>query len=172
MEHLQYPVGKHQYNAKTAKENKADFLATIASYPSDIARMANELGAIRLDTPYRPGGWTARQVIHHVADSHMHAFLRFKLALTEDKPVIKPYDEGPTAMLSDYSMSVDYSITILQGVHARWSNLLNHMTDNDFDRIYVHPQYGQEFTLWEALSLYDWHCRHHLGHLALLKLEG
>jgi hypothetical protein len=170
MEHLQYPVGKHHFDAVTMKSRKEMCIETIAIYPQKLEPLVRHLRSTgRLQVPYREGGWTAQQVVHHIADSHMHALLRFKMTLTEDSPVIKPYDEGPTALLSDYATDVDFPLSIINGVHAKWSNLLCDMSEEDYDKYYVHPQYGKHFSLWEALSLYEWHSRHHLGHLQLCK---
>jgi hypothetical protein len=167
MDHLRYPVGKFIFDQETALGQKAQWKQTIAEFPTRVHTYYVQLGDSKLETPYRPGGWTARQVIHHVADSHMHAYLRFKLALTEQKPFIKPYDEAPTAELADYSLDVNLSIALLDGLHARWTAIIDHMSDDDFDKVYVHPEYQKEFSLLEALGLYDWHCRHHLGHLGI-----
>jgi hypothetical protein len=169
MEHLQYPVGRHIYDPLTIKHRKDECINTLARLCDNCSILATQIeGANKLEQPYRPDGWTARQVIHHVADSHMHALLRFKLTLTEDQPTIKPYDEGSTATLADYKSPIDGPMMILNAVHFKWVTLLQNMSDADFDSVYIHPQYGKRFSLWEALSLYEWHSRHHLGHLELI----
>jgi hypothetical protein len=125
------------------------------------------LAASGLDTPYRPGGWTARLVVHHLADSHLNSFVRFRLALTEDRPTIKPYDEAAWARLGDMTMDVAPSLAILDGLHARWVTMLRRLDESDFSRAFLHPEMG-EVRLDHALALYSWHSRHHLGHLNLI----
>ena len=119
----------------------------------------------QLDTPYRTGGWTLRQVVHHVADSHMNSVLRFKWALTEDNPTIKPYEEADWALLPDYRMPVESSLKITEGVHLHWVALLDSFTEEQWNRSFVHPATGQSMQLKKALALYAWHCNHHLAHI-------
>ena len=127
------------------------------------------LSTDQLDTPYRPGGWTVRQLVHHVPDSHMNAFVRFKLALTEDVPTIKPYDEAAWAKLADYSSTpVEVSLGLLETLHDRWVRLLESMTTADFDRAFRHPEIGT-MTLGSYLAGYSWHSRHHVAHIMALR---
>lgn len=166
IEHLKYPIGRDQ-NLPFTTENKAKAIQEIKSFPEKVKNAVKDMDDEALDTPYRPGGWTKRQVVHHCADSHMNAYIRFKLALTEDTPTIKAYDEGAWAELDDSKSLVQLSIRLLESLHERWSLVLEHMTDSEFERTYYHPEKNAESTLGENLLHYDWHCRHHLGHLGL-----
>ncbi|RFU64702.1 putative metal-dependent hydrolase [Peribacillus glennii] len=121
----------------------------------------------QLDTPYRSGGWTVRQVIHHLTDSHMNAYVRFKLALTEEKPVIKPYDEAKWAELSDYKLPIDISLSLLEALHKRWTNLLRNLSPSDMEKIFIHPDSG-EVSVGKNIGIYAWHGRHHLAHITSL----
>jgi hypothetical protein len=122
----------------------------------------------QLDTPYREGGWTVRQLVHHVADSHANSYIRFKLALTEDWPTIKPYDEKAWANLADSQMPIDVSMALIAALHTRWVNLLGSMSEGDFSKGYTHPENGKQ-TLAVALAIYDWHSRHHVAHITALR---
>jgi len=131
--------------------------------------MATQVGPERLHLPYRPGGWTGQQVIHHVADSHLNSYCRFRLALTEDNPTIRPYDESAWAELPDVAiMPASVSLALLESLHSRWVTLLHHLTEAQWQRTFYHPETKRASTLDQALALYAWHGRHHLGHLALL----
>ncbi|MEO0787045.1 MAG: DinB family protein, partial [Bacteroidota bacterium] len=122
-----------------------------------------------LKTPYREGGWTGRQLIHHLADSHINAFIRCKLATTEDWPEILPYRQGEWASQIDHTLEIEFSLSILTGLHKRWSHLLSHLSTDDWtNRGYFHPEYGRKQPLFEVVALYSWHSRHHTGHLKLL----
>jgi hypothetical protein len=158
-----FPTGKFAFDPHTTAAQRRERIAAIGSFPSELkAAMA---GA-RLDKTYRDGGWTARQVVHHVADSHMNAFIRFRLALTEDKPTIKPYDEAAWAKLADAKLEPTVSIQILDGLHQRWHTMLQAMSETDFAREAVHPDHGARTLDW-FLQLYAWHGRHHIGHIRL-----
>lgn len=158
-----FPTGKFVFNPNATPESRRECIARIASLPGELkAAMA---GA-RLDQPYREGGWTARQVVHHAADSHMNAFIRFRLALTEDRPTIKPYNENEWAKLPDMKLDPALSIQILDGLHQRWQAMLLAMKDSDFTREAVHPEHGPRSVDW-YLQLYAWHGRHHIGHIRL-----
>jgi hypothetical protein len=159
-----FPTGKFVFNPHPTPETRRENMATIGSLPAELKAA---LATARLDQPYREGGWTARQVVHHVADSHMNAFVRFRLALTEDKPTIKPYNEAAWAKLAD-SLTEDpaLSVQILEGLHHRWQRMLESLADADFARAAVHPDHGPVTLDW-FLQLYAWHGRHHVGHLTL-----
>jgi hypothetical protein len=158
-----FPTGKFVFDEAAAADRRRDSIAAIASFPGELkAAMA---GA-RLDQTYRDGGWTARQVVHHIADSHMNAFIRFRLALTEDKPTIKPYLEAEWAKLADMQLDPRVSIQILDGLHQRWHAMLLAMKDADFIRAAIHPDHGPRTLDW-FLQLYAWHGRHHIGHIRL-----
>jgi uncharacterized damage-inducible protein DinB len=163
MEHdPRFPIGKFDPNAAGTR---ADSIQTIKDLPSNLVKAVEGLNDPQLDTPYREGGWTLRQTVHHVADSHINSLCRFKLALTEENPTIRPYDEARWAELADSAMPVDVSLKIIEGVHERWAALLESMSGADFQRILQHPESG-EFTLEKMLGLYAWHSRHHTAHIA------
>ena len=165
---LRYPVGKF---SKTSVDSgkRREYIKTIIDLPEAIADSVAGLTEAQLDTPYRPGGWTVRQTVHHVADSHMNSYVRFKLALTEDEtPTIRPYYEDRWAELADSKLPVDLSLGIISGVHARWVAMLNSLSDEDFDKKFNHPETG-EWTLDDALALYAWHSRHHTAHITRLR---
>lgn len=159
---LRFPIGKFDIaNYASRIEN----ITTIANLPTNLATAVNGLSDEQLDTPYRPEGWTLRQTVHHVADSHINSLCRFKLALTEDEaPTIRPYYEDRWAELADNKMPVDVSLAIVDGVHRRWFSLLESMSDTDFAREFVHPETGN-WTLEKALAMYAWHSLHHTAHI-------
>ena len=160
---LRYPVGKFDPADSTSR---AGHIKIIADLPAKVSAAVRGLTDEQLDTPYRPEGWTLRQTVHHIADSHVNSLCRFKLALTEDEPpTITPYYEERWAELADSKMPVDASLAIIDGVHRRWVSLLESMTDEDFQREFVHPETGK-WTLERVLSLYSWHSRHHTAHIA------
>jgi len=164
-----YPVGTFDPEDATPLP---EAIATIAALPRDLQKAVARLTMKQVDTTYRDEGWTARQVVHHLADSHVNAYVRFRLALTEQAPAIKPYNEKAWAELPDaHGGPLDMSITLIEGLHARWAALLRSMTAADFQRTFVHPERG-EMTLERTLRLYAWHCRHHLAHIALSEARG
>src|ERR1700761_1984062 len=164
-ENMQYPVGKFKAPASYTSEDFRTWTATINEFPGRLRHAIMGLTEAQLDTPYRKGGWTIRQVVHHVADSHMNAFLRFKWALTEDNAVIKPYEEADWALLPDYRLPVEPSLKILEGIHVRWVTLLESFTENEWARTYMHPQSGDTSPLKKVLALSAWHSKHHLAHV-------
>ena len=158
-----FPTGKFEFNPNPSQQTRQAAIAAIGALPAELKPA---LAAAQLDTPYRDGGWTARQVVHHVADSHMNAFVRFRLALTEDRPTIKPYNEAEWAKLADSVMDPQISVQILDGLHQRWHAMLVAMRESDFSREAIHPDHGPRTIDW-FLQLYAWHGRHHIGHLKL-----
>ncbi|HLA94182.1 MAG TPA: putative metal-dependent hydrolase [Pyrinomonadaceae bacterium] len=159
---LRYPIGKFDREAATSR---ADHIKTIASLPENLKLAVADLSDEQLDTVYRPEGWTLRQTVHHLADSHINSLVRFKLALTEDEaPTIRPYYEDRWAELADSKMPVDVSLAIVAGVHRRWVNLLESMTDEDYRREFIHPETGP-WMLEKVLALYAWHSLHHTAHI-------
>ena len=171
-EKLKYPIGEFIAPEKISKEMLADFLLTIGSFPIKLKSEVENLTQTQLDTPYRPEGWTIRQVVNHCADSHMNSLIRFKLALTESNPTIKPYMEERWAELADSkTMPIEPALKILDGLHERWLVLLNSLTEKDYHKTFVHPQSGKQFKLDENLGLYAWHCKHHLAHITVLKAK-
>jgi len=165
-----YPVGKFQPPAGPhSPDERRALIEQIAATPSRMRAAVAGLSEAQLETPYRDGGWTVRQVAHHVPDSHMNAFIRVKLALTEDEPTIKPYDEAAWAKLSDVrDTPIETSLMLLETLHARWDAILRSMTDGDFSRTLLHPDHGV-ITLDWLLTMYAWHGRHHVAHITSLR---
>jgi len=169
LEDLRYPVGKFSKPAISMAGIRGAHIQTLRQLPERLRGAFAGLTEPQLDTPYREGGWTARQVIHHVADSHANSYVRMKLALTEDWPTIKPYDEAAWAELPDARLlPVDISLDLVAALHKRWVLLLEALSDDDFRRGYVHPEGGRQ-NLAEVLALYDWHSRHHTAHIVNLR---
>ena len=169
MTDLRYPTGKLSYDADLTAQKRASLIDRIASTPPALRAAVQGLTDAQLDTPYRPGGWSVRQVVHHVPDSHVNAYIRFKLALTEENPTIKPYREAEWANLADTPLTpVDTSLSLLEAVHHRWVILLKSMGDGDFARPLIHPENGP-MTLDALLSMYAWHGRHHTAHITGLR---
>jgi hypothetical protein len=169
-EQLAYPIGRYEAPEKYPPELQTEWIAAIEALPKWLDHCIENLDAEQLDTPYRPGGWTVNQVIHHIADSHMNAYIRLKLALTEDSPVIKPYDEKLWAELPDVdAVPVNVSITLLHALHIRWVQLLRNMHDDDWERTYFHPEHERYVPLWEMADLYAWHGRHHMEQIRSLR---
>ncbi|MPR37276.1 YfiT family bacillithiol transferase [Salmonirosea aquatica] len=163
---LKYPIGEFEKPAEITTAILDEWINTISDFPRQLSKELEILTDSQLETPYRLGGWTVRQVVHHCADSHMNAFCRFKLALTEDSPRIKPYFEALWAELADAKqIPVEHSLFILLGLHARWVVLLQSLSTQDLSRIYIHPEHGREFRLDEAIGNYAWHSNHHLAHI-------
>jgi hypothetical protein len=172
IEQLKYPLGKFVTPDTYPPEYFKQCIFEIEKFPNKLRPEVIKLSGEQLDTPYRPGGWTIRQVIHHCADSHFNAFIRFKLSLSEEVPQIKAYDEKHFAEMADSRfMRIEPSLHIIDGLHDRWAALLKAMEEKDFERKYYHPEHRKEFALKEALGMYAWHCRHHLAHIMNLKKE-
>jgi len=166
---LRYPIGKFQWPASVTREQREAWIAQIAAAPAAFRDAVRGLDDAQLDTPYRPDGWTVRQVIHHVPDSHMNSYMRFRLALTEDSPTIKPYAEDRWAELPDARrMAIEPSLQLLENLHLRWVNLLQHLSDEAFAREFRHPELGA-VRLDSNLALYAWHGRHHAAHITALR---
>ena len=162
-----YPVGKFVLDPDVTVEKRRGWIAQLDALPRDVRQAVGELPPGGLDSPYRDGGWTARQVVHHLADSHMNAYTRIKLALTEESPSIKTYEEQLWAEMPDgKSADPALSLAILDGVHQRLSILLNSLSADQFNRTATHPQWG-EMTVDFLVQLYAWHCRHHVAHVRL-----
>ncbi|CAN5824098.1 bacillithiol transferase BstA [soil metagenome] len=169
MSDRRYPTGRLCYEADLTPVKRSDLIARIADTPAALRAAVKGLTEDQLDTPYRPGGWTVRQVVHHVPDSHVNAYVRFKLALTEDNPTIRPYDEAAWANVADTRLTpVEVSLTLLDAVHQRWVILLKSMRDADFARPLQHPENGA-MTIDKLLQMYAWHGRHHVAHVTELK---
>jgi uncharacterized damage-inducible protein DinB len=165
---LQYPIGRFSFPDSTTAEQRQAWIREIVRAPRELRAAVADLSLEQLDTPYRPGGWTVRQVVHHVPDSHMNAFIRLKLALTEDQPTIKPYDEARWAKLPDAALPVEPSLALLEALHVRWVQLLESMSERDYQRAFVHPESGA-WRLDQYLAQYAWHGRHHVAHITSLR---
>jgi len=172
--HLKFPVGPYKSYQNPSKKELSQWISTIAQFPELVKVELKNLSPSQLLWKYRPDGWDIRQVVHHCADSHMNSLIRFKLALTEEKPTIKPYREDLWALLSD-SLEEDLSasIKILEGVHSKWAKLLSNLSNQQLDKTFVHPEQSIEISLKENIGIYFWHCRHHLEHIRqAIKYKG
>jgi hypothetical protein len=170
MEDLRYPIGQFRYEGEPDQHRRERWIEEIAATPANLRAVVAGLAPHQLDTPYRDGGWTVRQVVHHLPDSHLNAYTRIKLALTEDMPVIKPYQEARWAELPDgRAAPIELSLNLLESLHHRWVLLLRQLTPADFRRQFVHPEHGRPIELQETLALYAWHGRHHVAHIASLR---
>jgi hypothetical protein len=172
LEKLRYPVGRHvRRQAPFGAGDRAALIDVIEQAPMRFRALASGLDDAQLDTPYRPGGWTIRQVFHHVPDSHLNAYVRMKLAVTEDAPAVKTYEEGRWAELPDArSGPVEMSLALLESLHIRWVAFLRGLPEGDFRKTFAHPEWGS-VAVEESIALYAWHCRHHAAHIenALVK---
>lgn len=158
-----YPTGTFVFDPQATPEKRSIQIAAIGSFPAELKAV---MPSVRMEHPYREGGWTARQVVHHLADSHMNAFIRMRLMLTEDGPAIKTYNESAWALLADSREDPAVSVQILEGLHQRWHTMLRSLVDADFARLATHPDRGPVSLDW-ILQIYAWHGRHHIGHLRL-----
>ena len=164
-----YPIGKYEPQP-FSEELKQKFILDIQFLPEELERALLNLDQAQLATPYREGGWSVIQLVHHVADSHMNAYIRLKLAITENNPTIKPYDEKAWAELPDNNqVPVNVSITLLHALHQRWTATLKNLSENDWNRTVIHPASGIEMSVWFLLGLYAWHGKHHTKHITALK---
>ena len=164
-----YPIGKY-LPTPYSEAIKNQWIADLRIAPSDLEHVLLNLDKAQLDTPYREGGWTVNQVTHHLADSHMNAFIRFKLALTEEVPPIKTYDENAWVLTADVQETpLNYSVTLLHALHERWANLVASMTPAQFERKLFHPVRNAEITLWDLFTIYAWHGKHHTAHIKALR---
>ncbi|MBW5448106.1 bacillithiol transferase BstA [Cohnella sp. CFH 77786] len=167
---LRYPVGKFSHEGEITPSQREEWIREIEQLPERLAAAVSGLSQDQLDTPYRDGGWTVRQVAHHVADSHMNSIMRFKLALTESEPAIKPYDENAWAQLEDTRQApIEHALDSVRSLHARWVLLLRSMSDADFAKTFYHPENKRVSRLDRTLGLYAWHGRHHVAHITGLR---
>ena len=165
---LQYPIGQFQFDGEMTSNVISTWINEIEHLPAFLREAVQDLDDEQLDTAYRPGGWTVRQVVHHVADSHMNAYIRFKLALTEQNPVIKPYEEAKWAELSDYQLPIEPSLLLLETLHKRLTNLLRSLTAADLEKTFTHPESGT-VTVGKNIGIYAWHGNHHIAHITSLR---
>jgi len=172
LEQLRYPIGRFKRPETVTAEDLERHIATLEALPQQIRDTVAGWSDTQLDTPYRPGGWTVRQLIHHIADSHMNAYIRIKLALTEEVPTIKAYEENEWAGLSDGKEApVEWSLELLKYLHLRWTKLLRSLSAEQLEREFLHPAYTRAFRVDGILALYDWHSRHHLAHIQGLQFS-
>jgi len=164
-----YPIGPFTPVMPATPELRSAAIAAIAALPDTLRDAVAGLDDVQLDTAYREGGWTVRQVVHHLADSHMNGFIRVKLALTEDSPTIKPYDEATWARLADARLPIDASLSLLDALHRRWTAIYAAMAPGDYARSFVHPEFGQSHSLDRHVQNYAWHGRHHVAHITGLR---
>ncbi|MBS1948762.1 MAG: putative metal-dependent hydrolase [Bacteroidetes bacterium] len=166
---LRYPIGKY-LPQPFSEQQKKEWLHDIKYLPEMLEHSILNLDAAQLDTPYREGGWTAKQLVHHIADSHINAYTRFKLGLTEDNPIIKPYEENLWAELDDVkNLPINISLTLLHALHARWHEAIKKLPAEAWQRTVVHPEHEKKFTLWHFLGMYAWHGKHHVAHITSLR---
>ena len=167
---LRYPIGPFRFEDDASAGRREQWIEEIAAAPAQLRAAVAGLTSAQLDTPYREGGWTVRQVVHHVPDSHLNAYTRIKLALTEEEPTIKPYEEARWAELPDARRGeIEPSLNLLEHLHQRWLMLLRQLKTADFDRQFRHPEHGRIFKLSETLAMYAWHGRHHVAHITALR---
>jgi hypothetical protein len=166
---LRYPIGPFDGAGPFTLDSRRTAIDQIALLPSQVRDAVRGLSDAQLDTSYRPEGWTVRQVVHHLADSHMNGFIRVRLALTEDGLVIKPYDENAWSRLADARLPVEHSLTILDGLHVRWAHVYRSMDDAQYARSFIHPEHGRSMTLEWHVHNYAWHSAHHLAHITRLR---
>lgn len=165
---LQYPLGMFSYEGALTQNVIHTWIDEIEALPRVLREAVNDLTDVQLNTPYRPGGWTVRQVVHHLADSHMNAYIRFKLALTEEAPTIKLYDEAKWAVLPDAELPIDVSLSLLATLHLRWTTVLRSLTEEDLHKSFIHPENGS-VSLAKNIGLYAWHGNHHVAHIQALR---
>ncbi len=166
---LKYPIGKYVEQPFSGKQLQ-EWLLDIQALPQQLEFAITNLDESQIDTPYRDGGWTVKQLVHHVADSHMNAYTRFKLGLTEDTPMVKAYDENAWAkMIDSKNIPINISITLLYALHRRWHEILTNVSVEEWNRTVIHSEHKKEMTLWYLLGMYAWHSRHHVAHVTSLR---
>ncbi len=172
-EALRYPIGHYKVPYEFSEQILRSYISEIELLPQKVKQEVTHLNEEQLDTTYRPGGWTIRQVVNHLADSHMNALIRVKLALTEESPVIKPYHENYWAELADSRRApIEPALQILTGVHTRWVTLLRSLNEKDWSKTFIHPEKGREIPLTESTGSYAWHGNHHVAHITRLKARN
>lgn len=167
-----FPIGEYESPSEVTDTDLDDYILVLKQFPGKLKNLVAHWDDDRLDTQYRNGGWTVRQLVNHLADSHMNSFIRFKLALTEDNPTVKTYNEAAWAELQDsFTIEIKPALQILRGLHKRWVYELKSLTNKEFESTFFHPELNRKVTLRESLAFYAWHCNHHLAHLQTLKKE-
>ncbi len=171
MEDLRYPIGKFTPKDSHTKEEIAAYILRIETLPSKVEQAIQGLSDEQLDTPYRDGGWTVRQVVHHLSDSHMNAYIRFKWMLTEETPVIKAYNEKGWAETPETKADPSLSLPLLTALHKKWVVLLHHLSNSDLQREFIHPETKKHVRMDNLIGMYAWHGEHHLAHITSLKKQ-
>lgn len=171
LEQLKYPIGKANIPEMITKQDIEKWISLLEAFPRKMRLITQNLSEEQLNTPYREGGWTLRQVVHHVVDSHYNSYIRFKWALTEKKPLIKAYHEDRWAELHDYQAPIELSLNALESLHAKWVYLLKGLTETDLKRVFIHPETNEEVSLEKNIGIYAWHSKHHYTHIANLLLS-
>ena len=169
LDELKYPVGKFIKPELISKETIESAISDIENFPNLVKTEIQNLNENDLQLRYRPDGWTVSQVVHHCADSHINSYVRFKLALTENLPTIKPYEESLWAELPDSNLSPFVSLKLLEALHERWIFILKNLSDDDLNKEFIHPEQSERISLKENILIYSWHCRHHLAHISQAK---
>ncbi len=165
IEKLKYPIGNYKRKLNITSEDVKNYINIIEALPAKLKETIKELNDVQLDTQYRPSGWTIRQVVHHLPDSHLNAYIRMKLAVTEDKPVIKPYEESKWAELPDaITAPADLSLMLIESLHKRWVIFLRALTPEQLKRTFIHPEMGER-AVDDTIGMYAWHCEHHFAHI-------
>lgn len=169
MKDPKYPIGKYEL-APFSQAQKAKWISDLRHLPKDLEMAVQNLDKVQLDTPYREGGWLVQQLVHHIADSHMNAFARFKFGLTEEVPTIQTYNESAWVGMADaLDTPINYSTTLLHALHERWANLLDSLTEAQWQRKIFHPGRNAEVSLWDLFAIYAWHGKHHVAHINTLR---
>lgn len=172
LEHKKYPLGKFEFSEEITDQNLEEHIAEIKNFPSKLRLLVQNFSDEQLNTVYREGGWTVRQLINHLSDSHINSFVRFKLALTEENPTVKPYFEAKWAELQDSrNIGIEPALQILDGLHQRWAHLLKTSTNKEFSKTFYHPEQQKNISLSESVAFYSWHCKHHYAQIENLKKE-
>ena len=167
MESLKYPIGRFKKPLQVSAEDRKEWISTIQHFPEKLSVELSSMPEKYISSSYRPGGWTVSQLVHHLADSHINSYVRFKWALTEPVPLIKTYNQEAWGDLPDAKQTdIKHSLDILKGVHARWAHLLRSMSKDDFKKELKHPEFETNLSLEGLLALYDWHCKHHFAHIS------
>ena len=173
LEHIKYPIGKFQDPKKITDQDIDKHIQTLKEFPNKLKHLVGNWTDEQLDSQYREGSWTIRQLVNHLSDSHMNSFIRFKLALTEDNPTVKTWDQVQWAELQDsFNMDIKPALQILKGLHKRWIFELRSLTNREFESTFYHPEQHRNITLRESLAFYAWHCDHHIAHIENLRSEN
>lgn len=168
IDQLRYPVGKFSPKDSYSREERETFIRTIENLPVELDALLKNFSPEQWETPYREGGWTARQVVHHIADSHMNGYIRLKWTLTEETPVIKAYDEKLWAETAEVSADPAVSLDLIRSLHAKWVLLFRNIPEQELQKSFVHPETRKHYSIERLLALYGWHSTHHLGHLKII----